>query len=56
MCVVAFVTKLVLGEGSLLENVTTPVKCKEVDDIGRLPENDSRLEFSSMNVPKRGKI
>ncbi|TYH81343.1 hypothetical protein ES332_D03G193600v1 [Gossypium tomentosum] len=49
-----FVTKLVLGEGSLLENVTTPVKCKEVDDIGRLPENDSELEFSSMDASKRG--
>ncbi|KHG10611.1 Leucine carboxyl methyltransferase 2 [Gossypium arboreum] len=49
-----FVTKLVLGEGSLLENVTTPVKCKEVDDIGRLPENDSELEFSPMDASKRG--
>nr|KJB20784.1 hypothetical protein B456_003G164700 [Gossypium raimondii]KJB20786.1 hypothetical protein B456_003G164700 [Gossypium raimondii] len=49
-----FVTKLVLGEGSLLENVTTPVKCKEVDDIGRLREDDSELEFSSMDASKRG--
>nr|KJB20780.1 hypothetical protein B456_003G164700 [Gossypium raimondii] len=48
-----FVTKLVLGEGSLLENVTTPVKCKEVDDIGRLREDDSELEFSSMDASKR---
>ncbi|PPD70361.1 hypothetical protein GOBAR_DD32759 [Gossypium barbadense] len=52
----SFVTKLVLGEGSLLENVTTPVKCKEVDDIGRLPENDSELEFSSMDASKRGNL
>ncbi|KAL4334190.1 hypothetical protein GQ457_07G009790 [Hibiscus cannabinus] len=53
-----FVTKLILGEENLMENVTTPAKYKEADAISILQENDSEnemdLEFSSMNATKRG--
>ncbi|XP_022737564.1 protein TPX2-like isoform X2 [Durio zibethinus] len=53
-----FVTKLVLREGSLLENVTTSPKCKEAEDTNTLHENDSEnvtaLEFSAMDATNRG--
>ncbi|XVE64960.1 hypothetical protein DITRI_Ditri07aG0143600 [Diplodiscus trichospermus] len=56
-----FVTKLILREGSLLENVTTSPKCKEVEDTthtSTLLDNDSEnamaLEFSDMGAANRG--
>ncbi|XVF10726.1 hypothetical protein REPUB_Repub07fG0207400 [Reevesia pubescens] len=54
-----FVTKLVLGEESLLETVTTSPKCKEVEDTtSTLHENDTEnmmgLEFSAMDATNRG--
>ncbi|XWS49839.1 hypothetical protein CRYUN_Cryun12cG0037500 [Craigia yunnanensis] len=53
-----FVSKLVLREESLLENVTTSPKCKEVEDTSTLLENDSEnvmaLEFSAMDATNGG--
>ena len=53
-------TKLVLREESLLENVTTSPKNKEVEDTSILHENDSEnvmaLEFSAMDATNRGTI
>ncbi|XVF51611.1 hypothetical protein PTKIN_Ptkin04bG0198100 [Pterospermum kingtungense] len=53
-----FVTKLVLREESLLENVTTSPKSKEVEDTSTLHENDSEnlmaLEFSAMDATNKG--
>ncbi|WRX18605.1 TPX2 central domain - like 2 [Theobroma cacao] len=53
-----FVAKLVLREESLLENVNTSPKCKEVEDTSTLLENDSgnvmALEFSAMGPNNRG--
>ncbi|OMO80953.1 hypothetical protein COLO4_23829 [Corchorus olitorius] len=52
-----FVAKLVLREDSLLENVGTSPKCKEVEDTRTLEnysENDTALEFSAMAASNRG--
>ncbi|XP_021298409.1 protein TPX2-like [Herrania umbratica] len=53
-----FVAKLVLRDESLLENVSTSPKCKEVEDTSTLLENDSgnvmALEFSAMGPNNRG--
>ncbi|XWS38469.1 hypothetical protein CRYUN_Cryun19dG0133900 [Craigia yunnanensis] len=53
-----FVSKLVLREERLLENVTTSPKCKEMEDTSTLLENDSEnvmaLEFSAMDSTNRG--
>lgn len=52
--------KLVLREESLLENVNTSPKCKEVEDTSTLLENDSgnvmALEFSAMGPNNRGTV